>query len=215
MKEKGRTRFSDFLKRSRKARNLSQYDLARRLGVSQTYIYEFEKGRRGAPPLMHVMRLAHVLDLNKEDSRTLLELAATERPDRPVFDAFLDQDRRVALLEQQLHVAETGARDLERVRIGDHAFDLPKGTEIPSGIAGYLREHPETTITGEQLLVLLSLRGRGGELTPEGIELGIREIREEADAHHMLDAVLGSDDRETILRTLRALAQVTRRDGGR
>ena len=160
MKAEGRTRFSEFLRHLRKARNLSQYELAKRLGVSQTYIYEFEKGRRGAPPLVHVLRLAQALDLSKDESRELMELAADERTDGTVFQVVLEKNRQITALEDELRSAAFRG-ETEPVVIGQHRFELPPRTEIPLAIREFLRQHPELHLTSGQLLSLVSLRGRG------------------------------------------------------
>ena len=202
--------FSSFLRHARKARSLTQYDLARELGVSQTYVYEFEKGRRGAPPLVHVLRLAEILRLDKEESRRFLELARAERTDARVFDVVLRKEHEIAALREELRSAISPEEILD-IQVGGHTFRLPRGTQVPEIISRHISDHPDQRLTSGQLLVLLSFRGRGGELTPEGVAAAIREIHEEEEAHSSLDQLLSSNERQTVLKTIRALVMLTRK----
>ena len=72
--------FSENLKRIRSEKGLSQQELAKRVGVSQTAIYQWEKGTR-TPKIEAIAKLANVLAIHptqlftvKEDGKQVIEL---------------------------------------------------------------------------------------------------------------------------------------------
>lgn len=52
------------VKRLRESKDLTQVQLAKRVGVSQSYIAQLESGRKAGPSLAVLKRLAKALDVN-------------------------------------------------------------------------------------------------------------------------------------------------------
>jgi len=73
------TRFGQWLVDARKAAGMSQAELARRIGVSDTYISAIETGRKTAPPHAHVQAIAACLGA---DEGQLWGLALADREQR-------------------------------------------------------------------------------------------------------------------------------------
>ena len=57
--------------------------LAKKTGISAAYLLDIEKGARKAPAYSIQIKLAQALNLDKEDSRKLFDLAAKERNEIP------------------------------------------------------------------------------------------------------------------------------------
>ena len=71
--------FGDKIKQLRKELGLTQWEVADRTGVSNTYISAMESGRKPAPPHVIVSALASCLKTSEE---TLWNLARAERVER-------------------------------------------------------------------------------------------------------------------------------------
>jgi transcriptional regulator with XRE-family HTH domain len=52
------------IKRLREVNNLTQAELAKKVGVTQSYIAQLESGRKTNPSLESLKKLAKVLDVN-------------------------------------------------------------------------------------------------------------------------------------------------------
>ena len=73
------SKFGEYLIRERKKAGLSQAQLARSVGLSNTYISAIETGRKSAPPHGHVVAFAAYLGV---DERALWQLAIEDREHR-------------------------------------------------------------------------------------------------------------------------------------
>lgn len=73
--------FGELLKRFREKSGLLQVDLAKTIGVTQTYIGHLEKGRTKPPNTERCREMARALSLSKDDTRKLIDAAMSERMD--------------------------------------------------------------------------------------------------------------------------------------
>jgi transcriptional regulator with XRE-family HTH domain/SOS-response transcriptional repressor LexA len=71
--------FGELLKEYRASRNLTQQEIADRLGLSSPYIAQIESGFKPPPPQLLVEKLSLILQLNYEDRREFAESAEKER----------------------------------------------------------------------------------------------------------------------------------------
>ena len=74
------------IKRHRKAKGMSQYTLARAVGVPDSTIYRLERGEFKLPKPDMLQRLASVLDVEFEE---LFELAGYDAPGLPEVPVYL------------------------------------------------------------------------------------------------------------------------------
>lgn len=81
--------FGDFLHQKRLAKGISYRDLAAILGVSAPYISDIEKGRRNAPAMDKLERLADFFVLSAEERSLMFDLAGAMKselaPDIPGY----------------------------------------------------------------------------------------------------------------------------------
>ena len=96
------------IKRHRKARGLSQYTLAARVGVPDSTIYRLERGEFKLPKPETLQRIARALDVEFEE---LFELAGYEAPGLPEVPVYLR--RKLDLSDEGQSKVE---RYIERVR---------------------------------------------------------------------------------------------------
>lgn len=82
--------FSENLKRIRTERGISQQELAKKVGVSQTAIYQWEKGTR-TPKVDAIAKLASVLDvppvqlfITKENGENVIDLTIAGMSDKDI-----------------------------------------------------------------------------------------------------------------------------------
>jgi len=115
------TLFGEKLIKARKAAGVSQAELARRIGVSDTYISAIETGRKAAPPHAHVQAIAACLGL-EEESLWQLALADREQRLRDRLDGVPTASRSqplASLLEKKSQVDESqsasGLTDTARI----------------------------------------------------------------------------------------------------
>lgn len=71
--------FGQQLRALRISLNVHQRELARRAGVSATYIAQIEKGRTPAPPRETAEKILEALQPKEAELRALLRMAAAER----------------------------------------------------------------------------------------------------------------------------------------
>jgi len=100
--------FGNELARLRKAANLSQADLAHRIGVSDTYISAIETGRKAAPPHVHIQGIALCLGID-EDSLWRLALEDREMRLRERLAGIPTARRVVTGVGQERHPAQLGS----------------------------------------------------------------------------------------------------------
>ena len=74
------TPFGDRLRQLRRARNLTQKDMARALNVSPAYLSALEHGHRSAPSFEFVQRVTGFLNVIWDDAEDLQRLAQMSDP---------------------------------------------------------------------------------------------------------------------------------------
>lgn len=81
--------FGDFLHQKRLAKGVSYRDLAAVLGVTAPYISDIEKGRRNAPAMDKLEKLADYFVLSVEERSHMFDLAGEKKsevaPDLPEY----------------------------------------------------------------------------------------------------------------------------------
>lgn len=131
------THFGERLIEARVAAGLSQADLARYIGVSDTYISAIETGRKAAPPHAHVKAMAVCLGLDEEALWGL---------------ALADRERR---LRERLDGVPTAARStpLGVLAASSPRSPSPKALSVDSeGIGERIRDLLLTRTDREQLV---------------------------------------------------------------
>ena len=88
----------DYVRHWRQAAGLTRHQLARRAGVSYSYVCQIEGHRVGLPREQQLRALAAVLAPSPEDARMLLDLANQTRVPAHVVHAVLRQNPSVAAL---------------------------------------------------------------------------------------------------------------------
>jgi len=128
---------------ARRAAGVSQAELARRIGVSDTYISAIETGRKAAPPHVHVQAIAACLRVDEDD---LWRVALEDREQRL-------RDRLAGVPT----AARASSRDshLERVQAGSGAGH-PVGVDA-SGIAKRIEALLPTREDREQFIQSLEV----------------------------------------------------------
>jgi len=120
-----------------RSRGVLYAELARRVGVTKSYIGQLVHGQTKPPPVPRCRQLAEALELGEEDARRLVELAVRERA-RPEarqkieeLDAAAERLRAavVALLGAVLERSRTLADPLPEALVGE----LLRGAEQPVG----------------------------------------------------------------------------------
>lgn len=86
--QNSRDTFGWFLEKKRKEKDISMRRLAMKLGISATYLFEVEKGRKPPFSLERIHLASRILLLNKEEETWLLDLAGRAKksaiaPDLP------------------------------------------------------------------------------------------------------------------------------------
>ena len=127
--------FQELLVAHRKTQRLSQSELARRAGVSPSYINRLERGERDLPSRKVAQAIADALDLEADD-RNLLLLTGGYAPEP---DPVLEREYRLlGLVTEFLHSDAVTDRDVDdaerfiRFLMQREADDGPRTAEAPS-----------------------------------------------------------------------------------
>ena len=74
--------FGIYFKRKRQKKKISLRELASKTGVSHTYLYNIEKGRKAPPNDLILVKLADVLCLNCAERKLWFDIAAKDNQQR-------------------------------------------------------------------------------------------------------------------------------------
>lgn len=81
--------FGEFICRKRISHDITLRAMADRMGVSAVYISDVEKGRRNAPDMEKLEKIASILELDPDEKTLLFDLAGEQRdqiaPDIPAY----------------------------------------------------------------------------------------------------------------------------------
>ena len=106
--------FRDALDTLIRTRGMQYSDLARRVGVTKSYIGQLVHGHSKPPPRERCLRIAEALDLAPGERERLLDLAVHERARKEVRDKIEQLDAQVAALRDR--EAEVRAQSAEQQR---------------------------------------------------------------------------------------------------
>lgn len=146
--------FSENLKKIRTERGISQQELAKKVGVSQTAIYQWEKGTR-APKAEAIAKLANILDvppmqlfITKENGENIIDLTGTGMSEKDIEnylnvilpeymeecrkerELYTSIDNKNAMLEKMDRLNKAGQeRALEQVELLTKIPEYCKDTE--------------------------------------------------------------------------------------
>ena len=130
----------DYVRHWRRAAGLTRHQLARRAGVSYSYVCQIEGNRVGLPREHQLRALAAVLAPTPHDARMLLDLANQTRVPAPVVHAVLRQNPSVAALLWWLRahpLPEHGAALMQQLMTPAPADAVvPRGGELDHAAPG-------------------------------------------------------------------------------
>jgi len=123
--------FGNILKRVREQANISKTDLAKKIGVSPSYIMNLEAGRKKPPPKKRVFQISEALSLSKRKEKELLLSATKERvkEDERWLLARSGIDPSDDALNQEITKALKD-KDSVKVLLKFHSFDKEKRKDL-------------------------------------------------------------------------------------
>lgn len=102
--------FGEYIKQKRQEKGITLRGLADKLDIAPSYMSDIEKGKRNAPNQDTLNKMIEVLELTKEESNELLDLAATSK------DAIAQDLTEYVSNNPNVRVALRRAKDL---KLGD------------------------------------------------------------------------------------------------
>ena len=75
--------YGQFLKKLIKEKNKTQVAFYNELGIHKAYFYDIVSGKVNPPPFQIQLKIIRILNLQKEERETLLDLAAITRNELP------------------------------------------------------------------------------------------------------------------------------------
>jgi len=109
------TPFGEKLRQMRKAKGVSQKDMAAAIGVSAAYLSALEHGRRGAPSWALVQKTIGYFNIIWDEAEELEQLAWSSHPRVVIDTAGLSPKATAFANSLAANVGRLGPEDLERL----------------------------------------------------------------------------------------------------
>ena len=93
--------FGIYFKRKRQEKKISLRELASKTGVSHTYLYNIEKGRKAPPNDLILVKLADVLCLNCTERKLWFDIAAKDNQQRNNTNVHIPVDILIYLSDRE------------------------------------------------------------------------------------------------------------------
>lgn len=76
--------FGEFVTERRKSKDIGLREMAELIGLSPSYWSDIEKGRRNPPNINKLEEIANILDLTREETDMMIDMASQDRDEIPM-----------------------------------------------------------------------------------------------------------------------------------
>lgn len=101
--------FKEYLSYIREYKKVSKTELARKIDLSPSFIMNIESGIKKAPALTRVRQIAKALELNKDETNNLIQLAAADRTGQE--ELLILQSHTTPILNKNTRILQKGDND--------------------------------------------------------------------------------------------------------
>lgn len=108
--------FGEFLKKKRLEKGISLRSLADKVPMAASYLSDIEKGRRYAPEIEKLSRIADLLQIQGDEKNTFFDMAGTSKdgvaPDLP---GYIRDNEKVKVMLRKVRSARDSDKKLDEI----------------------------------------------------------------------------------------------------
>tara|TARA_Y200000002_G_C22606149_1_gene631707 strand:+ start:106 stop:1242 length:1137 start_codon:yes stop_codon:yes gene_type:complete len=133
-------KFGSFIRRTRINLNITQRDLAKKVGIAPSYLNDLEKERRSAPKINIIKKISQVLKIDYDQLNDLAGISKKEVA--PDISEYISKNPKIVSLLRSL---KDNNIDEERIDRIEKSLDKSKTKAliIAAGLGSRLKEHTE------------------------------------------------------------------------
>ena len=135
-----KNKFGLFIRELRIKKNIGQRDLAKKIGVSPSYLNDIEKEKRSAPKLAVIKKLSKYLETNLDELNDLAGVSKKEVA--PDISEYMEKNPKIISLIRSIKNSNLNETQIESIEKSINKNDT-KALIIAAGIGSRLKKHTE------------------------------------------------------------------------
>ena len=135
-----KNKFGLFIRELRIKKNIGQRDLAKKIGVSPSYLNDIEKEKRSAPKLAVIKKLSKYLETNLDELNDLAGVSKKEVA--PDISEYMEKNPKIISLIRSIKNNNLNETQIESIEKSINKNDT-KALIIAAGLGSRLKKHTE------------------------------------------------------------------------
>ena len=135
-----KNKFGLFIRELRIKKNIGQRDLAKKIGVSPSYLNDIEKEKRSAPKLAVIKKLSKYLETNLDELNDLAGVSKKEVA--PDISEYMEKNPKIISLIRSIKNSNLNETQIESIEKSINKNDT-KALIIAAGLGSRLKKHTE------------------------------------------------------------------------
>ena len=135
-----KNKFGLFIRELRIKKNIGQRDLAKKIGVSPSYLNDIEKEKRSAPKLAVIKKLSKYLETNLDELNDLAGVSKKEVA--PDISEYMEKNPKIVSLIRSIKNNNLNETQIESIEKSINKNDT-KALIIAAGLGSRLKKHTE------------------------------------------------------------------------
>ena len=135
-----KNKFGFFIRELRIQKNIGQRDLAKKIGVSPSYLNDIEKEKRSAPKLAVIKKLSKYLETNLDELNDLAGVSKKEVA--PDISEYMEKNPKIISLIRSIKNNNLNETQIESIEKSINKNDT-KALIIAAGLGSRLKKHTE------------------------------------------------------------------------
>ena len=135
-----KNKFGLFIRELRIKKNIGQRDLAKKIGVSPSYLNDIEKEKRSAPKLTVIKKLSKYLETNLDELNDLAGVSKKEVA--PDISEYMEKNPKIVSLIRSIKNNNLNETQIESIEKSINKNDT-KALIIAAGLGSRLKKHTE------------------------------------------------------------------------
>ena len=135
-----KNKFGLFIRELRIKKNIGQRDLAKKIGVSPSYLNDIEKEKRSAPKLTVIKKISKYLETNLDELNDLAGVSKKEVA--PDISEYMEKNPKIVSLIRSIKNNNLNETQIESIEKSINKNDT-KALIIAAGLGSRLKKHTE------------------------------------------------------------------------